>query len=339
MLEKPDIEDEKIAACLRDEFGLISEGISFLALGADVNTAVYRCVGQDGKAYFVKLRRDNFDEMCVAIPKFLRDQGIRQIIAPIESKSGKLWTSLEDFRLILYPFIEGKDGYQIELSARQWLDFGLALKGIHNSKLPSALKGRLIRENYSPKWREIVLRFLEQVGREDFDDPLAMRTAEFLNEQREGILELVRRAERLGLALLESASELVLCHTDLHAGNILIDTSGDLYIVDWDNPILAPRERDLMFIGNAQGFIGFTPEQEESLFYQGYGQTQINAEALAYYRYERIIEDIAAFCEQLFQTDGSIEDREQGFRYLSSNFLPGNTIDLAYRADQSSGFG
>ncbi len=33
---------------------------------------------------------------------------------------------------------------------------------------------------------------------------------------------------------------------------MLIDANDALYIVDWDNPILAPKERDLMFIGGGQ---------------------------------------------------------------------------------------
>ena len=41
----------------------------------------------------------------------------------------------------------------------------------------------------------------------------------------------------------------VLCHSDIHGGNILIADTGELYVVDWDDPILAPKERDLMFIG------------------------------------------------------------------------------------------
>jgi spectinomycin phosphotransferase len=81
--------------------------------------------------------------------------------------------------------------------------------------------------------------------------------------------------------------EYVLCHSDIHAGNILMEATGALYIVDWDNPILAPKERDLMSIGGGQ-FGNVHTAQEEALFYRGYGQTQIDPVALAYYRYERL---------------------------------------------------
>jgi len=112
-----------------------------------------------------------------------------------------------------------------------------------------------------------------------------------------------------------------------------------IIIVDWDNPVLAPKERDLMFIGGGQMGAGHTPQEEESLFYRGYGRAQIDPIALAYYRYERIVQDIAAFCEQIFLTDGGGEDREQALHYLTSNFLPNGVIEIAYRSDKTLGMG
>jgi spectinomycin phosphotransferase len=115
----------------------------------------------------------------------------------------------------------------------------------------------------------------------------------------------------------------------------LIGAGGGFYIVDWDAPILAPKERDLMYAGG--GLMGgwYSPREEEDLFYQGYGPTAINAEALAYYRYERIIQDIAIYCEQIFGMRGGTKDREQSLRYLTSNFLPNSTIEIARRADRT----
>jgi len=46
-------------------------------------------------------------------------------------------------------------------------------------------------------------------------------------------------------------------------------------------------------------------------------------------------EGIAVFCEQIFLTDEGGEDREQSLRYLTSNFLPNNTIEIAYKFDRT----
>jgi len=335
MLEKPDIHDEDIIACLSEAHAVQAAHITFLPLGADVNTAVYRAVTEDETPFFVKLRRGIFDEMSVALPNFLSDQGIAQIIPPLATKTGQLWAHLDAFTVILYPFVEGHNGYAVALSDRHWYDFGTALKRIHTTTVPPALTRRIPRENYADHGRTTVRSFLSGLEDNAFDDPIAAKLAAFLRAKRAEILDLVGRAERLAQALQAQAPAFVVCHSDIHAGNLLIDVNDHLYIVDWDNPIIAPKERDLMFIGGAQGFVGHTPPEEETLFYRGYGQTQIDPIALAYYRYERIIQDIAAFCEQLFSTTDGGEDREQSLRYVMSNFLPNNTIEIAYKSDKT----
>jgi spectinomycin phosphotransferase len=135
---------------------------------------------EDETSYFCKLRGGVFDETSVALPKFLSDQGIAQIIAPLSTQAGQLWASLDVFKVILYPFIEGRNGYEVELSESQWRDFGAALKGVHTAVLPPALIGCIRRETYSPKWREIVRTFLGRVEDDVFDDPVAVELAAFL---------------------------------------------------------------------------------------------------------------------------------------------------------------
>ena len=88
-----------------------------------------------------------------------------------------------------------------------------------------------------------------------------------------------------------------------------------------------------MVAGGGQFGTTRTPQAEETLFYQGYGQTQTDPIALAYYRYERIIQDIAIFCEQIFLTANGGTDRQQALHYLMSNFEPFGTIEIACRAD------
>ncbi|MBI3741644.1 MAG: aminoglycoside phosphotransferase family protein [Chloroflexi bacterium] len=334
MREKPNLHDEKIIACLQNEYGLLVVQLTFLPIGW-ANTAVYRVVADDATLYFCKLRRDIFDETSVLLPKFLSDQGIAQIIPPLPTKTAQLWTNLDAFKLILYPFVEGRNGFQDELSDRHWRDFGAALKKIHTAVLPPTLISRIPHEKYSPQWREIVKTFLKRVEDDAFADPIKVKSAAFLRARRDEFLDLVGRAERLAQALASRSPEFILCHSDLHAGNILIDANDNLFIVDWDNPIFAPKERDLMFIGGGVGGI-WKKEREAALFYQGYGQTETDSIALAYYRYERIIEDIAVECEQIFLTNEGGQDREQALDYLKSNFLPNSVLEIAYKSDKTS---
>ena len=187
----------------------------------------------------------------------------------------------------------------------------------------------------SKLWREIVKQFQRQAAESTFDDPVSVALADLLKAQEPAVSRLVRRAERLAQALQKHPPQFVLCHADIHAANLLIEADGRLHVVDWDTVILAPKERDLMFSGGGQFAYRRTPQAEDQLFYKRYGQTQIDQVALAYYRYERIIEDIAVFCEiVLLSTEGG-EDREQSYKYLISNFLPNGILDIAYNADKT----
>lgn len=333
MLEKPALEDGKIIDCLEKEYELRAARVIILPLGADPNTAVYRIVTEDEKAYFLKLRLGNFDETSVIVPRFLLDQGIRPLIAPIPTKDHQLWIALETFSLILYPFIEGKNAVEVPLSESQWAEFGAALKRIHSVTLPAALEGRLDRETYSSSGREAVKAFLDRVKNETFKEPTAVKTADFLKGKLEEISKLVERTERFAQALKQRSLEFVLCHADVFAANLLIDAQSKLYIVDWDDPILAPKERDLMYMGGGICGVWNTPE-ETALFYKGYGPTQIDAEALVYYRYERILQDIAAFAEELLAKEAGSADRERDFGFLKSNFEPNGVLEIAYRTER-----
>ena len=226
--------------------------------------------------------------------------------------------------MVLYPFVEGRNGYQNRLTDQQWFTFGAALKAIHTAAVPPELARSLPRETYSPVWRDIVKAFQRRVKEEVFTEPTAVKMAAFLQDKQDVISELVSRAERLANILQMRDLPFVVCHADIHAANILIECrgSGTLYIVDWDTLILAPKERDLMFVGGAQFGEDRTADQEEALFYQGYGPTQIDPFALAYYRFERIIEDIAAYSEQILATDEGGKDRGKDSATSPTTFCP-----------------
>ncbi len=332
MLEKPAIEDASIHAALRNDFNLAVRQIDFLPLGADLNTAVYRATTAEGAAYFVKLRTGAFNEITVTLPAYLAAQGIRQIVPPLSTKDGRHWSAFNAGALLLYPFVTARNGYEVDLSAQHWTQFGAAVKEIHTLELPPALRLRIPTETYTLRWPQTVRSFLARVTVETFHEPVAAELAAFLRTQKPMLRDLVEQTEQLAQVLRTQSPTHVLCHADLHAGNILIGADGAFYIVDWDNPILAPKERDLMYVGGAQGFRGHAPAEEEQLFYQGYGATPIDARALAYYRFARIVEDISIYCEQLLLSDAGGADRAESLHYLRSNFQAGGTIERAYAA-------
>lgn len=342
MLEPPAIGDERILACLDQDFGLSAAELTFLPLGADPNTAVYRAEA-GGATYFVKLRSGAFDESAVAVPRYLSDLGIEAIIPPLPARSGRSWAALggsgDSCRLILNPFVSSRDAYEVEWSATQWRTLGAALRRIHDAPLPPALAALVRREEFSPRWRERLARFLHDVETTAYADPTAAEMAAFLHHKRPEIAALIDHAGRLAQQLRARPSPPALCHSDLHAGNVVFDDAGRLFIVDWDQPIIAHRERDLMYPGGGQGFRGHTPAEEEHYFYEGYGEYRTDYMAIAYYRFERIVEDLAVYAEELLLSEEGGEDRPQSLRHVKGNFEPGSTIERAYAALVAMGEG
>jgi spectinomycin phosphotransferase len=332
MLEKPNIQDEKIIACLQVEYGLRTIQFAFLPLGGNLCTAVYRAVAEDGTPYFCKLRFSDFDEISVELPRFLSEQGITQIIPPLPSKTGQLWAQLEDFKVILYPFVEGTSGFEDKLTEHQWAEFGTALQRIHALQLPSTLTQKMQTENYSPESRDICREVLRTLENERFDDPVMGGLAAFLLPRRETVLDFIGHAERLARVMASRSPEMVVCHSDIHPGNLFIDKNDTLFIVDWDSPVLAPKERDLMFIGGGQGYVGINDQEEEAHFYRYYDRSAVDPLAMAYYRYERNLYDLSVECPRIFSRTLNPQDRARSLEIVTWLFLPGSSIEMAHKS-------
>ena len=322
---------ETILSCLADNYGLELGRLTFLPLGADSHTAVYRADATDSHHYFVKLRRGKFNEASLTIPNFLSNEELRQLIPALTTQNGQLWANLSPFTVALYPFVSGRNAFELRLNEWQWFEFGLALKKLHTTTLPTKLTKGVRRENFSAQWRNRLTFFLEGLAVENFAEPVAAELAHFLKDKKRETAEIIQRSEQLAQLLQAALPPFVLCHADIHGWNLLIDEQGALHLVDWDTLIFAPKERDLMFIGGGLAGVGYKPEEEEALFYRGYGQAEINDAAIAYYRYERVIEDIALYCEQIFLSDDGGEDRRQAVKYVQSNYEPNGTIAAAGR--------
>ncbi len=206
MLTKPDIADELIISRLQEEYNLHVTLLTFLPLGADTGTAVYRVIAEDGIAYFLKLRK-GFDEISVTVPLFLKSQGIKEIIAPFETKSNYGWADFGEYKMILYPFIEGVNGFEMELSNSHKRTFGAALKAIHSVQLPPELKRQIPQETFSPKCREQVKEFQRQVENTTFSDVNAAKLANFIKSKRNEINRLIKRTEELASKIQSQSLE------------------------------------------------------------------------------------------------------------------------------------
>jgi spectinomycin phosphotransferase len=330
--EDPGLDVGKISACLEAHYGLRVAYVAFLPVGFDPNTAAYEVVSREGEAYFLKVRFGPVDSSGLLVPQALIDLGVPNILAPLRTLSYGLWCPLDGYPgygVVLYPFVRGESAMVAGMSDEQWREFGSTLRVVHDSGLAERLRGRLPVETFSLPSAALVRRLLTLVGDTGFEGPAAARFAAFWRENAGRIRRMLVRAEELGRSLRSRPFELVLCHADIHAANILVGEEGRIWLVDWDGPLVAPRERDLLFVVGSRIARPVEP-REEALFFEGYGPSEVDPIALAYYRYERVVEDLGEIGKSVL-LDPTLGERarKEEAELAMSFFAVGGDIDRA----------
>ena len=112
--------------------------------------------------------------------------------------------------------------------------------------------------------------------------------------------------ETLAAALRTRSGPRVICHADLHPSNLIRDRVGRVFLIDWDDVMLAPRERDFLFIGDPPT-TDAAPESG-SPFFQGDGPAKVDWVALTHYRFERIVQDVIECAQNVYFRDDLGED-------------------------------
>jgi spectinomycin phosphotransferase len=298
VLDDPELDTGDLRTALRMSWGITATRLTFIP-GHDMHAASYEVAAGDGGTFFLKVRFGPSHHASLEIPSALRQAGIPNIPAPMRTRSSSLWAPIEDRTLILYPFVRGQSAMELGLNEAQWRTFGQTLRSIHDSGLESRFSQSLPVETFRIPAAASVTEMLEVADHPPRSSDAGRRLTEIFRQQAGRIDSILARARELGKNLRERTFDRVLCHSDIHANNILVDNDGDIHLVDWDGPMIAPRERDLWFVIGSR--IGRPTEpHEEAWFFEGYGTVSVDREAIIYYRYERFLEDLAEFGRSVF---------------------------------------
>ena len=336
MREPLNIPEEDLRACLREKFGLAAVALEFLPLGLDTRAGLYRVVSERGAPYLLKVKAGSFYEASALVPRYLADEGIAAVVAPQPARDGALWTHLpgrEDWVALLYPFIEGDRGWNPAMTDEQWRATGASLRQIHQVALPAEGFASLRRETFdaaeyrrSAQAVETELAYVE--GRSRVEQTLSAGWW----QHQPAIHAMLAALDGLVGALRERTGPYVICHADLHPSNIIRDPAGGVHVIDWDDVMLAPKERDFLFTGDPASDDGIA-KGGPSPFFQGYGQAAIDWVAIAYYRYERIVQDVIVCAQEvLFRDDLSEETKAEQARLFDVVLTSGKMIEPAKHA-------
>ena len=329
------VETREVADALLDRYGLVAASIEPVAGGQDDQAKVYCVETRDPVArYLVKVRPAGAaSNVAAAVTRYLHEQGARHVVAPLPPRGGSA-SAHARFSLTVSPFLEGRTGVEAGLSnvplcvdstqRRHWRELGAFARQLHTTVPPPRLAGLLARETYRPAEIDLVRRIDANLTQCTFSTEPARNVAACWRARRDAILTLADRTEELGTQLERRALPLVLCHADLHTWNVLIDAAGELWVVDWDGAVLAPKERDLMFVVGGISARLVTPQTTDE-FFEGYGETTVDALALAYYRHAWAIQDIGNYAERTLRG----YEPDEAARIFAGLFEPGEIVAIA----------
>lgn len=304
MLDEPGLDARQLAARVAAAWAIEVTGLVFLPVGLDGQAWAYRVDTAGGGRCFLKVRRGEFAAAAVVLPGFLRARGLRQVVAPIGGTAHRFG----DYRLLLYPFHDGGSLWSRGLTDHQWVAYGAFLRDLHavtpSAHVASVLPAETSRPAVAGRLRTLGAR----AGASDILAPFWRRYGAALLRSAETVDDLGARVRPAGH---------VICHADIHPGNLIADGGGPLHVVDWDAPVLAPPERDLMFVHSRDFGDHPADARRAELFRRGYGPREPDETLLAYYRDERRLDDVAAFLGSILDPAASPQARAGDLHWLT----------------------
>lgn len=292
---------ERLRAWVREDFGVDLSSIDGVGHGADEAAELWHGVSVDGAPYAVKLSGGGTPAGLV-VSAHLAQRGVPGVVGPVPTRSGRLWSERAGRRLSVVPWVSDDRALNGGMGARHWASYGVLLANVHATAITETLTTLLPGEDHTHERVASTVRALERQLLMSVDEPAGLGgPADHVARALVGewsaaaglVSTLLVAADGLGRELRARKTPSVVCHGDPHLGNVLIGGVERVWLIDWDDAVLAPRERDLMFVlGGVLAFAPVSPD-EQSWFFDGYGAVDLDPVRLAYYRCTRALEDLA----------------------------------------------
>lgn len=199
-----------------------------------------------------------------------------RICVPVRTKDSRHFYTHDNLTGVLFRYISGSSvGYDREYTpdeARQIADLSKNLHAIDTAPFADLCPA----EDFNPAFCEKLRQLLSEKG-----DSLPWYFRELVLDARTMLVLKSILCQETAKHLKKLNLPFVLCHTDIHGGNLILDPERKLRLIDWENMLLAPREADL-FAFSKKDYFSLFCEPSDPL-------------VLSYYHLRRGLEDIWEF--------------------------------------------
>lgn len=239
----------------------------------------YQLKTEDNKKYFLKIRSSNNGKYLNSIRTLnylnkIKFNSISELVLTLEND---LFLEVGENILIIQKFIEG-----VSTTKYNSEKLAIVLKNLHELQISKSV--RTILEDYDVSY---------EIKYEDSIQSIIHKyeVLKFLENSLIDLENYYTEIKTLSTTLNEKSFNNVYTHGDSH--NNIISNNDQIFLVDWDSVMLAPRERDLFLYLNNKKFMDAYGLQE----------SELNPELIRFYRLERLFNDINGFVEKITETD------------------------------------
>lgn len=310
---------------LRESYELAITALTPVAGGADTRARTF-CATAGGTTYAVRVSSE--PAVAAMVLELLSRHGIEAVPTPRRTGAGALSVPVPGGHLTVLEWVDGVADHTAELTADQWIAFGRLLRRVHDTDTDTTHRSLPIG-TYDLGWYDQTLAAVRSglADRQQTDDPeiVALRSLWTTEADR---IEAVRiRLHELAGELLTTTPPRVLCHTDPHLGNVVLDQRGGVHLIDWDDAAYDPVERDLMFVLGGVSADRPVLAVEQAWFFAGYGPITLDRALLTWFRGRRAIEDLALPALEVLRSGRSLAERADELGIIRGVLSPTGLID------------
>jgi len=265
-------------------------------------------VKTESKTYFCKvIDKPLFIEGVVnSLPALanIHNIGYDRINFPISTRNGDLFVKANETLIVLFNFIDAPQNYDYDNAV-----LGKTIAEIH--KLSPQITTPIKHEQFEFKHANMFTKKLDQLSSEVGRDEIVTDLHKLMKANYSKIVSAYKKFQLVAKGCLNAELESVITHGDA-PGNVLVKSPDDIFIVDWDDILFAPAERDLWFMADEQDFMsGYLNE------IPGYMPNQI---VLDYYLLNRYFNDLVEYWAEILG-DFDEEHRKSNFKQLNKELF------------------
>lgn len=289
LLRLPDSGD--VAPVVRSQFDVPIVSLAPVIGGWDEDAAVWDGLDENGRRWAVKTSRRDIT-FGLAVASSLAEEGTLGIVAPLRACDGRPWAESGGAIVTVAPWVDGLDASDLGTEDVDWERFGGTLRAIHDHPAPP--RPRPVRRGIR-RSRRSMAALIDGLDRRFDVDTISAPGVDALRatwRSARGRVDALAAAERL-LKRRRTAVSRVTLHGDPHLGNVVLDSAGGPWLIDFDESTVAPREVDLMLIELGVLFSLPISDEQRCRFRAGYGSdAPVDEERLARFGAVRAIEDL-----------------------------------------------